>query len=85
LTKTITKNVEPNALVSQAEAARIRGVSKQAIANLIARKRLETVVIAGRTLLYRSDVEAFVPLPKTGRPSKKSPDKKASKRIQSKK
>jgi hypothetical protein len=57
--------------ISQAEAARIRGVSNQAIADLISRGRLTTVSVAGRTLVLRSEVEAFVPQPKLGRPSKK--------------
>ena len=57
--------------VSQAEAARIRGVSPQAIADLIRRCRLKTVRLAGRILVLRSEVEAFVAQPKTGRPPKK--------------
>jgi hypothetical protein len=64
--------------ISQAEAARIRGVSNQAIADLIRRGRLTTVSVAGRTLVLRSEVEAFVPKPKLGRPPKKAPDRKAA-------
>jgi excisionase family DNA binding protein len=56
--------------ISQVEAARIRGVSKQAIAKLIARKRLSAREIGGRMLVRRSEVEAFVPMP-IGRPRKK--------------
>ena len=56
--------------ISQAEAAGIRGVSKQAIADLIRRARLTAVIVADRTLLIRSEVEAFVPQPRTGRPPK---------------
>ena len=61
--------------ISQAEAARIRGVSKQAIAKLIARERLSACEIGGRMLVRRSEVAAFVPMP-IGRPSKKSPSKR---------
>jgi excisionase family DNA binding protein len=61
--------------ISQVEAARIRGVSKQAIAKLIARKRLLARQIGGRMLVRRSEVEAFVPMP-IGRPRKKSTPKK---------
>jgi plasmid maintenance system antidote protein VapI len=68
--------------VSQAEAARIRSVSQQAIANLIRRGRLEAVTVAGRTLVLRSEVEAFVAKPKPGRPPKKAASRKASKRGQ---
>jgi predicted DNA-binding protein (UPF0251 family) len=57
--------------ILQAEAARIRGVSQTAIANLIRRGRLSAVSVAGRTLVLRSEVEAFVPQPRTGRPPKK--------------
>jgi excisionase family DNA binding protein len=61
--------------ISQAEAARIRGVSKQAIAKLIARNRLSAHEIGGRMLVRRSEVEAFVPMP-IGRPRKKAAAKK---------
>jgi predicted DNA-binding protein (UPF0251 family) len=56
--------------ISQAEAARIRGISQEAIADLIRRSRLSTAVVAGRTLLLRAEVEAFAPKP-IGRPPKK--------------
>ena len=65
--------------ISQVEAARIRGVSKQAIAKLIARKRLSAREIGGRMLVRRSEVEAFVPMP-IGRPRKKAASKKKSTR-----
>ena len=65
--------------ISQVEAARIRGVSKQAIAKLIARKRLSAREIGGRMLVRRSEVEAFVPMP-IGRPRKKSAHKKKTAR-----
>lgn len=51
----------PDEWISQAEAARLRGVSRQAIADLIKRNRLETLEIAGRLLVRRTDVEKFVP------------------------
>jgi excisionase family DNA binding protein len=65
--------------ISQVEAARIRGVSKQAIAKLIARKRMSAREIGGRMLVRRSEVEAFVPMP-IGRPRKKSAPKKKTAR-----
>lgn len=64
--------------ISQAEAARIRGVSKQAIANLINRGRLSSFSIAGRILVIRDEVEAFLPQ-SVGRPPTKSASKKATK------
>ena len=66
---------DPGKYVLQAEAARIRGVSQQAIANLINRSRLSAVSVAGRTLVLRSEVEAFVPQP-VGHPPKKKPNTK---------
>jgi predicted DNA-binding protein (UPF0251 family) len=66
-----TQKEGPETYISQAEAARIREVSQQAIVNLIRRGRLRSVNIASRTLLYRTEVEAFVASPKTGRPPKK--------------
>jgi len=56
--------------ISQAEAARIRGVSQPSVADLIRRGRLTSVSVAGRTLVIRSEVEAFVAQP-IGRPPKK--------------
>jgi excisionase family DNA binding protein len=45
--------------ISQAEAARIRGVSRQAIARLVKKGRLRALRIAGKVLLKRSDVKSF--------------------------
>lgn len=55
-------------LISQAEAARIRGVTRAAIRDLIRRGRLQSVSVGGRELVYRSEVETFEkdkPGPKT--------------------
>jgi excisionase family DNA binding protein len=70
LTKTIHKNPDPIELtewINQAEAARLRGVSRQAIAKLVANGRLRTLAVGGRTLVNRVDVLAFAPNP-PGRP-----------------
>jgi hypothetical protein len=79
------KNAKPEELISQAEAARIRGVSQQAISNLIRRGRLSSTFVAGRTLVLRAEVETFVAKPKVGRPPNKAADKKAVKRSKVKK
>jgi excisionase family DNA binding protein len=65
--------------ISQAEAARIRGVSYQAITDLIKRGRLTTAIVAGRPVVLRSEVENFVAQPKLGRPAKKTISKKSTK------
>jgi hypothetical protein len=51
----------PKELVSQATAARMRGVSKQAIANLIRRGKLKAVIIDNHVFLLKKDVEKFEP------------------------
>ena len=57
--------------ISQAEAARIRNVSRQAIARLVKRQRLETLSIGGRLLVRRRDIEDFT-TKAAGRRSKSS-------------
>jgi excisionase family DNA binding protein len=55
--------------ISQAEAARIRGVSRQAISRLIQKGRFKTLEIGGRVLVKKSEVDAFEP-EQPGRPRK---------------
>ncbi len=55
--------------ISQAEAARLRGVSRQAIALLVKKGRLPVLKIGGRLLVRRKEVEEFTPEP-AGRPPK---------------
>lgn len=50
---------EISGLISQAEAARIRGVSRAAIRDLIRRSRLRSITVGGREFVYRSEVEGF--------------------------
>ncbi|MFN8867673.1 MAG: helix-turn-helix domain-containing protein [Pseudomonadota bacterium] len=66
-THTNPESFEPSEWVNQAEAARLRGVSRQAIAKLAANGRLKTLAVGGRTFVSRADVLAFVPNP-PGRP-----------------
>jgi hypothetical protein len=51
----------PEELVGQATAARMRGVSKQAIANLIRRGKLKAVMIDNHIFVLKKDVEKFKP------------------------
>jgi excisionase family DNA binding protein len=55
--------------ISQAEAARLRGVSRQAIAKLVRAHRVRTLKIAGKILVLKEDVENYKPLT-AGRPKK---------------
>jgi len=51
----------PGDWISQAAAARLRGVSRQAIASLIRTKRVQTLEIGGRLLVLRQEIEQFEP------------------------
>lgn len=64
--------LNPNDLISQVEAADLRGVTRASINELIKRGRLRTVEIGGKPLLYRSEVLSFTP-GKGGRPPKQAP------------
>ncbi len=58
-----------NDWISQAEAARIRGISRQAISKLLKTGRIKKMEIAGKQLVFKEDVVNFkakVP----GRPAK---------------
>jgi len=58
----------PDEWISQAEAARIRGVSRQAVARLVKRQRVETLKIGGRLLVRRKCIEQFAAQPAGRRP-----------------
>jgi len=60
---------DPAEWISQAEAARLRSVSRQAIALLVKKGRLPVLKIGGRVLVRRKEVESFTPEP-AGRPPK---------------
>jgi excisionase family DNA binding protein len=59
--------------ISQAEAARLRKVSRQAISKLVRNGRLRFVEIGGYVLVNRFDIENFKPL-EPGRPKVKTND-----------
>jgi excisionase family DNA binding protein len=63
------ESVDPQDWVSQAEAARIRGVSRQAIAKLVRGGRIRTLEIGGNILVHREDIALYKPL-LSGRPKK---------------
>jgi len=52
-------NVDTSDLITQKEAAELRGVTQAAIGDLIRRGRLHTAEMFGRVLVYRSEVESF--------------------------
>ena len=56
-------------LVSQTEAAEMRGVSVQAISHLIKAGRFQTVQVSGKTFLLKEEVATYKP-GRAGRPKK---------------
>lgn len=54
-------SLNPNDWISQSEAARIRGVTRQAINRLIQRGKLSVLEIGGHTLVSRTEIECFQP------------------------
>ena len=63
------KDLAADKWVSQSEAARIRGVTPQAIENLMKKGRFRTLSIGGKVLLDRREVENYK-AKQTGRPRK---------------
>jgi len=59
-----------NNWITQSEAARLRGVSRQAINNLVKKGRLKTLEIGSVTFVDRLEIEKFQALG-SGRPKKK--------------
>lgn len=59
-----------NDLISQAQAARIRNVSREAIYQLVTRGKLKVTEIGGQKFLSRREVENYKP-ELGGRPPKK--------------
>lgn len=47
---------EMSDLISQAEAARLRGVTRAAIQDLVRRGRIRSVEVGGRSLVYKSEI-----------------------------
>jgi hypothetical protein len=61
-------------LITQSEAATLRGVSLASINDLVRRGRLRSVEQFGKRLVYRADVLSFAPSPggwPKGKPRKK--------------
>lgn len=64
-----TDNIEIDDLITLAEAARLRGVTRQAIGKLVKNEKLKLVEIGGQPFLSRKEVADFKP-GKSGRPKK---------------
>lgn len=57
--------------ISQAEAARVRGTTRQAVAKLIKNGRLRTITVGGHTLVSRTEIMEFKAQPVGRRKMKK--------------
>lgn len=55
--------------ISQAEAARLRGVTRQAIAKLVRKGKVRKTIFGGHTFINKADILNFTPS-KAGRPRK---------------
>jgi len=67
---------QPAQWISQADAAEIRSVTRQAIARLVKKGRFTTLSIGGKTLLKRAEVEDFKPKPPGPLPKAKQTKRK---------
>lgn len=66
-------------LITQKEAAEIRGVTSQSINDLVKRGKLSTVTIGRRKFLLRSEVKNYKP--EVGGRPRKTPAKKSQSKI----
>lgn len=72
----VMAKIDTEELLTVAQAAEVRGVSRQAINHLIRQNKLEAVDIAGRRFVRRGDLERFAP-DKGGRPKERKEPKAA--------
>ena len=61
--------------ISQSEAARLHGVTRQAIAKLVKKGRLKVLVLGGRTFVSKAEITHFE-MQAAGRPKKEKNDQK---------
>ena len=72
-----SNKLDPTDWISQTEAARIRGTTRQAISKLVRKGRLRTVTFGGRKFVNLNDVENFEPK-EAGRRKANSDDEHSS-------
>lgn len=73
--KTLSNNQDLSDWISQSEAARLRGVTRQAIAKLVKKGRLKVLVLGGRAFVSKSEITHFE-MQVAGRPKKVKNDHK---------
>ncbi len=70
------KNFDSSKWISQIDAAEVMGVTRQVISDLIRRRRLRTLVSAGKTMVSYSSVKKFMAQQRKLRPKAKDAKKK---------
>jgi hypothetical protein len=63
-------SIDASDLITPAQAARLKNVSREWIRKLMRRGDLSVTDIAGKPFVSRKDVMSYKPKPKTGRPPK---------------
>jgi hypothetical protein len=71
--------INPDDLVTQTTAAKMRGVSLQAIEGLVRRGKFKLIIIDGHKFVFRSEVEKYQPSA-GGRPKQQGTKKGTRKR-----
>ncbi len=79
----MAKSINPDELLTVAQAAEERGRTRQAINYLVRQGKLETIEIAGRRFIARQALAEYVP-DAGGRPPKAKPEQSNGKRRQKK-
>jgi hypothetical protein len=74
----MAKSINPDDLLTVAQAADERGTSRQAINYLVRQGKLETVEIAGRRFITRKALAEYTPDPGGRPPSQTTPEKAAT-------
>jgi len=69
LSTNYSQTIDLSQWISQAEAARVRGVTRQAISKLIRKKKIKTLEVGGYILVSRQEVLEYES-ENTGRPKK---------------
>ena len=67
--KSINSQQDLSDWISQSEAARLRGVTRQAIAKLVKKGRLKVLVLGGHTFVSKAEIMRFE-IQAAGRPKK---------------
>lgn len=75
----MANSINPDELLTVAQAAGERGTTRQAINYLVRQGKLETVEIAGRRFITRKALAEYTPDP-GGRPPQPAPEKRATER-----